>query len=337
MIRSRIPFLLLLVLSGLTLVLIHFYSLLYFPQHEKASPVIVEIPLGMSVQETARLLRERGLIPSRTAFKLLARLTASEGMIRAGEYPLSAAMSPRKILQQLRKGNVILHRVTIPEGLRGKEVARIIADKFSLSRERLIALQSDADFIASLGVHSPTLEGYLLPETYSFPKTVTEEEVLRKMVSDLQAFFDRGKRKRAQQLGFSLHQVLILASIVEKEAAREEEKPRIASVYYNRLKRKMRLQSDPTVIYGIEHFDGNLRWRDLKRDTPYNTYTRYGLPPTPIANPGKESILAALYPEVSPYLYFVSRNNGTHAFSVTLAEHNRAVNRYQRRRRRNSP
>lgn len=333
MIRRHLPLLLLFFLGGLVLVLIHFYSLLYFPQQEQAEQVIVEIPFGMSVQEAGRLLHERGLVPSVAAFKLLARLTASEGMIRAGEYPLSATMSPREILQQLRRGNVILHRVTIPEGLRGEEVARIIAGKFSLSWERLIALQSDPDFIVSLGVQAPTLEGYLLPETYSFPKDVTEDEVLRKMVADLQAFFDAEKRERAKQLGLTLHQVLTLASIIEKEAAREEEKPRIASVYYNRLKKKMRLQSDPTVIYGIKNFDGNLRWRDLKADTPYNTYMRYGLPPTPIANPGKQSILAALYPEVSPYLYFVSRNDGSHAFSVTLAEHNRAVNRYQRRKR----
>jgi len=332
-IRRRLPLLLLLVLGGLSLALIHFYSLLYFPQQEQAEPVIVEIPFGMSVQETGRLLHERGLVSSVAAFKVLTRLTASEGVIRAGEYPLSVAMSPREILQQLRKGDVILHRVTLPEGLRGEEVARIVAAKFSLSRDRLVVLQSDPEFIASLGVKAPSLEGYLLPETYSFPKNVTEEEVLRKMVADMLTLFDAEKIDRVKQLGLTLHQVLTLASIIEKEAAREDEKPRIASVYHNRLKKKMRLQSDPTVIYGIEDFDGNLRWRDLKADTPYNTYVRFGLPPTPIANPGKHSILAALYPEVSPYLYFVSRNDGSHAFSATLAEHNRAVDRYQRRRR----
>jgi len=332
-IRSRLPFLIFFVLSGITLSAVYFYSLLYVPQQESAKPVIVEIPFGMSVQAAALRLRDLGLIHSAVAFRVLTRLTASEGMIRAGEYPLSAEMSPREILRQLRRGAVILHRVTIPEGLRGEDVARIVAAKFPLSRKRLVALQSDPKFIASLGVQAPTLEGYLLPETYSFPKNVTEKEVLRKMVSDMQAFFDAKKRQRAEQLGLSFHQVLTLASIIEKEAAREDEKPRIASVYYNRLKKGMRLQSDPTVIYGIKNFDGNLRRRDLKADTPYNTYTRYGLPPTPIANPGKSSIMAVLYPEVSPYLYFVSRNDGTHAFSVTLAEHNRAVNRYQRRRR----
>jgi UPF0755 protein len=319
-------------LGGIVLLVVYLYTLLFIPLQRKADSVVIEIPFGMTVHETAHFLKDRGLIPSASAFKLLVRLTASKGTIRAGEYRLSESMSPWEILGTLRKGEVVLHRVTVPEGLRGVEVARIVAETFSLSRERLIALLDDPKFIQSLGVHAPTLEGYLLPETYSFPKHVTEKQVLQKMVGDMFSFFDEKKRERAASLGMNMHQVLTLASIIEKEAGREDEKPLISSVYHNRLKKNMRLQSDPTVIYGIKNFDGNLRWRDLKKDTPYNTYLRAGLPPTPIANPGKGSILAALYPAESPYLYFVSRNDGTHVFSASLAEHNRAVNRYQRRR-----
>jgi len=212
-------------------------------------------------------------------------------------------------------------------------VAHIVARHLALNEDRFLSLLQDPALIRSLGLRVPSLEGYLLPETYAFPKSATEEQVIRKMVHDMLAFFDEKKKQRAAALGMTLHQVLILASIIEKEAGVPEERPLISSVYHNRLKRGMRLQSDPTVIYGLRHFDGNLRRRDLQRESPYNTYLHRGLPPTPIANPGKGSILAALFPAKTPYLYFVSRNDRTHAFSITLAEHERAVNRYQRRRR----
>lgn len=310
------------------------YTRLYRPlQAAEASDQVVEILRGTSVNGVARILYDRGLIPSVLGFKLLARFTESEGVIRAGEYRISPGLTSREILTLLRKGEVVLHRVTIPEGLRGEEVAALAARTLGLSSERMVALINDPEFIRSLGVTAPTLEGYLLPETYSFPRKVTEAEVIGKAVHDMLAFVDKEKRKEAEALGMGLHDLLTLASIIEKEMGDVTEAPLIASVYHNRLKKGMLLQSDPTVIYGIKNFDGDIRWKDLKTDTPYNTYVRKGLPPTPIANPGRQAILGALHPAETNYLFFVSRNNGTHVFSETLAEHNRAVNQFQKKRR----
>ncbi len=322
----------LIVLGGAVLMAIRLHSLFHLPVRPGSPPEIVDILPGTSVGGVAEILHTRNLIASPRAFKLLVRLTASEGDIRAGEYEISAAQSSRQILAHLRKGETVLHWVTVPEGLRIEEVAAIVAESLVLSQERFTALTSDGEFIASLGVDAPHLEGYLLPETYAFSKGVMEEQVIRKMVREMLALFDEAKRARMKTLGLNLHQLLTLASIIEKEAGVASEAPLIASVYHNRLQKKMRLQSDPTVIYGIEDFDGNLRRRDLIRDGPYNTYRRAGLPPTPIANPGRSSIEAALNPAATSYLYFVSRNDRTHVFSETLAEHNRAVDRYQRRR-----
>jgi UPF0755 protein len=320
-------------LGGISLVTIHLYTLWFTPiQNERVSGV-VEIPFGTSIQKTAEILFDGGWIPSVPAFTFLVRLTHSRGPLRAGEYRVSSELSSWEIMVLLRKGSVVLHRLTIPEGLRGVEVAEIVANKSSLCRECFSDLLSDPELIQSLGLRVSSLEGYLMPETYSFPKNVTEEQVIRKMVQEMLSFLDSEKRKRAESLGMDFDEILILASIIEKEMGVEDEGPLISSVYHNRLKKKMRLQSDPTVIYGIENFDGDLRWRDLKQNTPYNTYLRPGLPPTPIANPGKASILASLYPADTEYLYFVSRNDRTHVFSETLAEHNRAVNQYQKRPR----
>lgn len=312
------------------LLVVHLYVLVSAPYPAGGASGTVEIPSGSSIKETGKILHENGRIPSVQAFILLARLTVSHGPVFAGEYRIPDPSSAWQILNLLRHGSVVLHRVTIPEGLRGTDVAAIVSEKLSLSRDRFEALLTDPVMIHSLGLNAPSLEGYLLPETYSFPKKMTEEKIIRKMVEGMLAFFDREKMSRAESLGMSLHQVLTLASIVEKEAGTEEECPLISSVFHNRLKKQMLLQSDPTVIYGIKNFDGNLQKSELQTDGPYNTYLRLGLPPTPIANPGKPSILAALYPAETSYLYFVSRNDRTHAFSRTLQEHNKAVNQYQR-------
>jgi UPF0755 protein len=197
------------------------------------------------------------------------------------------------------------------------------------------------EFTRSLGIEAETLEGYLYPETYRFRRETPADEVLRAFVGEFNRRLTEETRAQIAASGMTLHEVVTLASIVEKETAVAAERPLIAAVFRNRLEKRMRLQSDPTVIYGIVrtrgHFDGNLRRRDLKRDTPYNTYTRGGFPPGPIANPTIASIDAVLAPADTPYLYFVSRNDGTHVFSNTLKEHTNAVNRYQRGGRRSTP
>ncbi len=189
----------------------------------------------------------------------------------------------------------------------------------------------DASLAKGNGINADTFEGYLFPDTYHFPGDVQAEKIIQAMVKRFHAVFTPEWRTRAETLGFTVHQAVILASIVEKETGDPSERPVISSVFHNRLKRNMRLESDPTVIYGIKNFNGNITRKDLKRKTPYNTYRIKGLPAGPISNPGKESIRAVLYPANTRFLYFVSKKNGTHAFSTNLADHNRAVRQYQLR------
>ena len=202
------------------------------------------------------------------------------------------------------------------------------------NEKEFLLLAKDPAFIQALELDVRSLEGYLFPTTYRFAKYSKPENMIRTMVAFMSKAVTPERRARAAELGMSVHEVLTLASVIEKETGAAEERRLISAVFHNRLRRKIPLQSDPTVIYALEGFDGNLRKRDLGVDSPYNTYRVRGLPPGPIANPGLESILAALYPAKASYLYFVSRNDGTHHFSSTLAEHNRAVDKYQRKYRR---
>jgi UPF0755 protein len=192
-------------------------------------------------------------------------------------------------------------------------------------------LVADSAFIKSLGIDAPTLEGHLFPDTYYFPKRAKTEEVIRAMVSRLQQVFTPEIRAQSAALKMTETQVLTLASIIEKETGRDAERPLISAVFHNRLRKGMLLQSDPTVIYGIPNFNGNLTRANLAKPTPFNTYTHAGLPPSPIANPGARSIVAALNPAPVKYLFFVSKNDGTHQFSATIGEHNRAVDHYQKK------
>jgi UPF0755 protein len=212
------------------------------------------------------------------------------------------------------------------------ELAQDFAQRGVADPEDLIRLAHDREFIRSLAIEASSLEGYLFPDTYRFARRTKPKEILTEMVQGLRRVLTPELRQRAQEIHMSLHQVLTLASVIEKETGATEEREFISAVFHNRLKRGIPLQSDPTVIYGLESFDGNLRRRDLDSKSPYNTYRVRGLPPGPIANPGLGSIRAALYPAPTRHLYFVSRNNGTHQFSSTLAEHNQAVDKYQRRR-----
>ena len=225
----------------------------------------------------------------------------------------------------------ITYRVTIPEGFTVRQIASLLKQRGIIEdEEEFCRLAFDPRFVRSLGIEDRTLEGYLFPDTYRFPRGTPPREVIRVMVENFRRVYDEGLAMRAKELGMTVREVVILASIIEKETGRAEERPLISAVFHNRLKKGMPLCSDPTVIYGLEEFDGNLTKEHLRRRTPYNTYLFAGLPPTAIANPGRDALLAALYPAPVPYLYFVSRNDGTHKFSVTLKEHNRAVLRYQK-------
>lgn len=289
---------------------------------------------GETFDELATRLEAKGLITNKTLFKLYSRITGNDKRLKAGEYRLSTAMTPLELLDIFVQGKSVLYRLTIPEGFTLKQIAEAIARQDLGTSDEFLRLATDPDVARSMEINALTLEGYLFPDTYYFAKGVTSTTMIAKMVGHFKAQFQPDWYLRAQELEFSIHQIVTLASIIEKETGAPSERPIIASVFHNRLKKKMRLESDPTVIYGIEDFDGNIKRHHLQQATPYNTYKIRGLPPGPIANPGSAAIEAALYPEETKYLYFVAKKDGTHQFSTNIKDHNRAVRKYQLRRRR---
>jgi UPF0755 protein len=302
------------------------------PALASAPPAIFDVRPGTSLGQVARDLESRGLIRNAVAFKLLARYRKLDGALQVGEYELSAALAPGEILTRIAEGRVIAYEVVIPEGLTASRIALRLEVAGLSNAAEFLAFALDPASAGSLGVEGATLEGYLFPETYRLPRGLGVREIAEVLVGQ---FFEVWREIEPQALRqkLSMLEVVTLASIVEKETAAPHERPLIAAVFRNRLKRGMRLETDPTVIYGISDFDGNLRRRDLENaENPYNTYQIAGLPPGPIANPGADALRAAVNPAESDYLFFVSRNDGTHAFSKTFSEHARAVNQYQRKR-----
>jgi UPF0755 protein len=297
----------------------------------------VIIPRGASFKEVARILNKAGLLRSPILFSLMARIRGVTGRVQAGEYELSTAMIPPLILRKLVQGDVVRYQVIIPEGYTVRQIALRLAELGIIEEQEAFLSQAfSAAFAKSLGIEGTSVEGYLFPDTYLFPKGIAPDEVILTMVGKFHKVYGPTFSQRAAELGMREDQIVTLASIIEKETGVPEERPLVSAVFQNRLKRGMPLCSDPTVIYGIRAFDGKLRKRDLMRMTPFNTYLIRGLPPGPIANPGASAMQAALYPAPVSYLYFVSRNDGTHKFSNTLREHNEAVWRYQRGGRRAS-
>jgi UPF0755 protein len=286
---------------------------------------------GEAPRVVAEELDKRGIITSKELFLLWVKCLGYGKEIKAGEYSLGPGMAPMAILEKLRRGLVITHPVTVPEGLSRVQIAELLAEKGLISREKFLSLTRDRVILERYGISGPSLEGYLYPDTYQFARGILPHTIIETMVK---RFFQMAGplKEAAEKSGMKMEEVITLASIVEKETGRPEERPIIASVFLNRLKRGMRLDSDPTVIYGLEAFNGDLRKKDLIQKTPYNTYVISGLPPGPIANPGLASIKAVVYPAKTDYLYFVSKNDGSHHFAKTLPEHNRAVNIYQKKK-----
>jgi UPF0755 protein len=327
--RPAIAFVGALVLVGA--VAVYGYRALGMPSQSVEIHHIVEISEGASFREVANLLAQKGLIVSSFWFRLLGKVQDAERKIQPGEYELHTAMRPVEILNALVKGKVMHYSVLISEGLTAQQIGKLL-EAGGIAKEADIArLVADPAFAKSLGLEAQTLEGYLFPDTYHFRRPTKPEDVLRAMAQRFKAAYTPELQAQATALGMTERQVVTLASIIEKETGRDDERPLISAVFHNRLKKRFPLQSDPTVIYGIRNFSGNLTRKDLGRPTPYNTYTKLGLPPSPIANPGVRSIQAALNPAPVKYLYFVSKNDGSHHFSITVAEHNRAVERYQKR------
>ncbi|MBU1183298.1 MAG: endolytic transglycosylase MltG [Proteobacteria bacterium] len=283
-----------------------------------------------SFNVTIANLSEAGIIKDPIRFKLLALIKRYDTKIKAGEYALSSLMPPAVILDMMVRGKTYLHKVTIPEGYNLRQIAAVISGAGFGTEEDFIKKTTDPSFVSNKGIEAKSLEGYIYPDTYYFPKDESVEDIVSAMVERLWAVFKPEWKERANELGFSIHQIITLASIIEKETGDKHERELISSVFYNRLKKGMRLETDPTVIYGIKKFDGNITRKHLSTKTPYNTYQIEGLPPGPIASPGYDSIKASLYPAETPYIFFVSKNDGTHYFSANFKEHNRAVNKYQR-------
>ena len=299
------------------------------PAAPKANEIIFTISPGQSLDTIARNLKQNGIITDPFRFKLYARYKKAATQIKAGEYQLSPALPPAQVLATLQKGRVKLYKVTIPEGLNLDETAALVQKTGFCSGQAFLTLCHDRDFIGELDLEGHTLEGYLYPDTYFFPKTSSCRQIIKKMTATFHDIFTPEWRRQAKALGYSVHEIVTLASIIEKETGDASERPLISSVFHNRLKKRMRLESDPTVIYGDKTFDGRIRYRHLRRKTPYNTYQIKGLPLGPIANPGGLALKAALFPVSSDYIFFVSKNDTTHYFSKTLKEHNRAVRKYQ--------
>ena len=305
------------------------YALMPGPQ-TKESTAVVFIPRGSSGKTISRLLAEAKLIHDDPRFIILAKIIGKSKQLQAGEFSLHTRLQPLDVLDELVQAKPVQHYVTIPEGLRYTEIASIFADNGWAQPERFIEYAQDQEFIQELGLGKiPSLEGYLYPDTYSLVRPAADEKALITML--VQRALDVWQGLPGSQEGRDRHEVFTLASIIEKETGQDQERPLIAAVFLNRLRKKMRLQSDPTVIYGINNHQGSLSRTDLKKPTPYNTYIIPALPPSPICSPGKEALLAVLEPASVEYLYFVSKNDGSHYFSKTLREHNKAVQTYQKR------
>lgn len=290
----------------------------------------IDIRRGDGLKKIAKLLKDEGVIRDAISFEILTIWEKSQHKIKAGEYEISPALTMPEILTKLVQGDYIKTSFTIPEGYNISQITDLLAAKKFVYRDRFIKLTHDKEFISTLGIDAESLEGYLFPETYSIFKGAKEEEIIGMMVSELKKKITPQDEEQIKRLGFSFHQILTLASIIEKETKLSEERPLVSAVFHNRLKENMPLMSDPTVIYALQpDFDGNLTKEDLKTNSPYNTYRNKGLPPGPIASPGLNSIKSALYPAGVDYLYFVSMNNGAHKFSTNLKEHNEATLKYQ--------
>ncbi len=290
---------------------------------------------GQSNSAIARTLEKKHLIASSTLFKVVVRLMGKTQALKSGEYEIKGNLSLIALIGILEKGKGVLISVTIPEGYRMTEIFALLKSTGFQNSGRYMKWATDKNFIAGLKIPVKVnmLEGILFPDTYRFPKNASEKLILRRMVENFKKRIPKDYKLKARRAGLSFYQAVTLASIVEKETGRASERPTISSVFHNRMAIKMRLQTDPTVIYGIKDYAGNIRRKHLKMYHPYNTYVIKGLPPTPIASPGVKSLMAAVNPKKTKFLYFVARGDGTHEFTSNFKDHDKAVTKYQRRRK----
>jgi len=304
------------------------------PRRLASAQAIFEVEKGKSLRAIARDLKEHGILQgSLLPFLVGYEIFHPSQKIKAGEYAFLTPLSSRQVLEALIKGKVYLHAVTVPEGLTGPETFEVVKSFSSEGKGHFLNAFRETGAVAAWDGRAENLEGYLYPETYHFPKGVLARDILQAMVDQFKTVFDSGLQARSREIGMGIREVVILASLIEKETSLPEEKRLVSAVFHNRIKLGMKLDCDPTIIYGLKlggGYDGRLRTQDLTWDSPYNTYLHAGLPPGPICSPGRESLEAALHPAPEAFLYFVSKNDGSHHFSRTYAEHQMAVRAFRK-------
>jgi UPF0755 protein len=324
---KRIPGVLLLLLLVVTLAGILYNALRFIGSDTGVlgEEVEVIIPEGASAATVARILKEHGIIPSEKRFTILAKLSGQDKRIKAGRYLFRRGMGIRTILGKLVRGETKPLRVTIPEGLTIEEIAELLAEVLDIDGGRFLTLAKDKKRARHRGIERNDFEGFLFPNTYDFNHGVGEEEILERLVNEFWDTFDDSLKRRAREIGFTVYETVILASLIEEEAMLEKEHATISQVYHKRLKLGRALECDATVQYALPEHKSRLLYSDLKIDSPYNTYLHTGLPPGPIANPGRSALVAALHPAKSDFLYYVARGDGSHIFSRTAKEHYAAI------------
>jgi UPF0755 protein len=325
--------LLLLIATGTAVVRFYLWAAMPYRGHGSSS-VIVEIPTGSGLHQTLAILQAHGIVRPFMLDAIYLRMTGRGHGLKAGEFDFTRPMTPAEVFDKIIQGDVYHHRITVLEGSRSDEIFSLFERAgFGTRREFLEAFRETA-LLGDLDPEAVDLEGYLFPDTYSLPKGTTAQAIVRMMVARFREVFRPGWAAAAQARGLTVREAVTLASLIERETSIAEENRLVASVFHNRLREGMRLQCDPTIIYALAmrgQYDGNIRKRDMRIDSPYNTYRYAGLTPGPIGNPGASALEAAVEPAQSDYLYFVSMNTGRHRFSETLQEHNRAVWQYQKR------
>ena len=314
----------------LVLLLLWYLLCLFVPPGNGSVVRDVSFPPGSGIRKLAAELKSDGLIRSSWQFILMTRLRGAAHRLKAGDYRINDKMTPGQILKKLVAGDVDYLKFSLPEGYSIYQVGEMLEQKGLFPRSEFLAKCRDRSLLSRLGLNESSVEGYLYPATYNLSRGDSVEQLISQMVAKFEKKYADLTAGGGGGDGLSRHALVTLASLIEKEAVSAEEKPLISSVFHNRLRIGMPLQSDPTAVYGVRAFAGKVTRDDIDRNSPYNTYNIKGLPPGPIGNPGADALEAALHPANTTYLYFVARQDGTHQFSRTLEEHNRAVQRYLR-------
>lgn len=306
-------------------------SYMFFAASPHTGMVEIRIEQGESFSAIVRKLRDEKIVTNEKLLSLWARYSGLEKKIHWGLYRFELPLSPAEVLNRMVLGKGIFQRVTIPEGLTVKEIADLLGKMAIVEKEKFLEAAEDPELLSSLGLEDRGIEGYLFPNTYQFTPSTPPREIILAMAEQFRKVFEPLTLQPKEDGALTPHEVLTLASIIEKETGIDVERPLVSAVFHNRLKLRMPLQSDPTVIYGLKDFNGNLTRKDLQDPNPYNTYRIPALPPGPICNPGFSSLKAAMNPAAVPFLYFVSKNDGTHLFSANLESHSQGVKAYQPR------